>query len=363
MSGKGAVPRVSVVIPSWNGQELLPLVLDSLRLQTFRSIEVVVVDNGSEDGSLALLERVYPEVRVIALGENRGFSAAVNAGIRGTCGEYVALVNNDVELEPGWLQAMVAALDRTPEAGFAASRILRYSDDRFIDSAGDVVGVHPRGRGQGELNGPRFDEPAWVASACAAAALYRRSMLEEIGPFNEDFFAYFEDVELGLRAQIAGYRCLYVPDAVARHVGSATSELISDFKAYHCLRNIFLLYFTTFPRRYMLRYLPRFLLGRLAFAVSEAGPRVALRAALAVGRRIPGMIRRRRAIFALRRVPDEELERLLERPRRLPWAVVRERVRRVVGRRRAAVRRGRGSGPGLAGEAGATRQRASGALT
>ncbi|MFQ5872428.1 MAG: glycosyltransferase family 2 protein [Dehalococcoidia bacterium] len=318
--------RVSVVIPTWNGEELLPLVLGSLREQTFKDFEVVVVDNGSTDGSVRLLARDYPEVRVLDFDENLGFSAAVNAGIRATAGEYVALVNNDVELDPGWLWTMVTALDCESRAGFAASRIRRYWQRDTLESAGDCVSISPKGRGHGMQDGPRFDRPAWVTSASAAAAVYRRSLLEEIGLFNEDYFAYFEDVELGMRAQIAGYPCLYVPEAIAYHKGGETSRRITDFRAFYGVRNVVQVYFTTFPPRYILRYLPRLVSAKFWFALSEGGLKVSLRAALSVFRRIPRMIRRRREIFAMRRISPQELTALLDRPRPLSWALLREKI-------------------------------------
>lgn len=302
------------------------MVLDSLRRQTFTDFEVIVVDNGSRDRSLELLHREYPEVRVVALSENRGFSGGCNAGILASRGEMVALVNNDVELDPFWLQALVEGMDQEPRAGFAASRIRQYWNRNLLDSAGDRVGLSPEGRGQGHPDGPEFDRPAWVTSACCAAAIYRRTMLDEVGLFNEDFFAYFEDVELGMRCQIAGYRCLYIPTAVVYHIGSATSARIPRFKVYHGLRNMVYLYFTTFPVAYVIRHLPRLMVAKSWFVMREGGFWTGLKAGSAVIWNTPRMLRRRRRTFALRRVSDQVLETLLDPPRPLSLALLREKL-------------------------------------
>ncbi len=315
-------PRVSVVIPTWNGEKLLPMVLDSLRTQRYRDFDTVVVDNGSEDGSVELLAREYPEVRVVALPENLGFSVAVNAGIRAGDGELVALVNNDVELDPEWLAEMVAALDRDPRAGSATARIRQFRARHLLDSAGDRIRGVPEGRGYGLPDGPEFDRPGYVASPCAAAALYRRAMLDEIGLFNEDFFAYYEDVELGMRAQIAGYRCVYVPTAITYHLGSETSKRISKRAAFYRLRNLVQLQLTTLPVGYLLRSIPSLARPVLVFGVRGGGSGTCVRVGWATLRRLPAIVRRRREIFARRRISIDELREILDPPPSvLGWAI------------------------------------------
>lgn len=320
-SDGGETPRMSVIIPNWNGKGLLPDVLGSLAEQGFGDLEVVVVDNGSTDGSAEMLQDRFPGVRVVELDENRGFSAACNEGIRAAEGEYVALVNNDVELDSGWVGAMVETLDRTPDAGFAASRVRVLGEPEILESAGDRVGLTPRGRGYGTPDGPEFDRPAWVASASAAAAVYRREMLDEIGLLDDDFFMYFEDVDLGMRAQIAGYRCRYVPEAVAYHRRRGSTPDSSEFMVYHGLRNMLIVYLTTFPPRYALRYLPRFVAGRFWYGLGRGGLWTTLRAFGAVLARLPSLVRRRREIYATRERSLEELESILEPPGpvRLRW--------------------------------------------
>jgi GT2 family glycosyltransferase/SAM-dependent methyltransferase len=218
-------PEVSVVVPSWNGRELLDGVLRSLQAQTLAPLQVIVVDNGSSDGTVEHLAERWPEVEVVALLENAGFAAAVNRGVERARGEHVALVNNDVELDPGFLEAIAQGLAVHPHAGSAASKMLAFHARDTLDAAGDRMwwtGVAMQ-RGQGERDDGRYDRCEPVFSACAGAALYRHSALEAVGGFDEAFFAYLEDVDWGLRAQLAGYECVFVPTAVAYHVGSATT--------------------------------------------------------------------------------------------------------------------------------------------
>lgn len=242
-----SLPRVSVVIPNWNGAELLARVLDSLGGQLYQGFETLVVDNGSTDTSLALLESEFPETRVVALPTNLGFAGAVNAGIEKARGEIIALLNNDAVADPGWLGALVDALDRHPEVGSIASRMLDLGDPGRIDSAGDQLGIFPSNIGHGEPDDARFREPAYVLSACAGAAAFRRELFEDVGLFDERFFAYMEDVDLGVRAQLRGWDCLYEPRAVVYHEGSQTSKRMPDRRFFLLARNSLLIFFQFMP--------------------------------------------------------------------------------------------------------------------
>ena len=196
--------RVSIVIPSWNGQELLQACLRSLNQQDFQDFETIVVDGGSTDGSQEWLQSTHPEVRLIELDQNRGFAFAVNRGIEVAEGEAIVLLNNDTEAEPEWLASLVGAMERDQTAGLFASRVLQHHDRTRIDSAGDTLGLFAHQRGHGLPDGSAFEEPRYVISACAAAALYRREVFEEVGTFDERFVSYLEDVDLGVRAAYAG---------------------------------------------------------------------------------------------------------------------------------------------------------------
>lgn len=293
--------KVAVVIPTWNGQRLLPIALDSLRGQQFRDFEVIVVDNGSVDGTVDWLQREYPEVRLLVLPENRGFAAAANAGIAATDGRYVALLNNDAEADPEWLQALVRTLDELPEAGAAASRVLQRRDPARIDSAGDTLGVLAYSIGHDDVDGPLYDHPRWVPSACAAAALYRREALREVGPLDERFFAYLEDVDLGLRLLLAGWKTRYVPDAVARHEGSATAQRMGSFKLHLLLLNSLRLFVQYAPWRRLV-FGPLLLLWVVVRGVRERRPGTALLALAAFARDLPVAVGRRIAHFRSRRI-------------------------------------------------------------
>jgi GT2 family glycosyltransferase len=224
--------RVSAVLVNLDCGPLLDLVLPSLARQTWPGLDVLVVDNGSSDGSVERIEREFPAVRVLRLGRNTGFSAALNAGIRATRGEYVLSLNFDVVLEPGFVAALVDALERHPEAGWAAGAMRQLSRERAVVDAIDcyghwmlpsryVYGCDPARRRPEEYPGECL-----VFGASACAALYRRRMLEDLAldgqVFDEDLFAYFEDVDLDWRAQQRGWRCIFTPAARGAHMRGGT---------------------------------------------------------------------------------------------------------------------------------------------
>jgi GT2 family glycosyltransferase len=204
---------ISVIVVNWNRRDLLKACLQSLRRQQVKQpFEVVVVDNGSNDGSPDMVLNEWgnnPLVPIVLLRnpENRGFCAANNQGFAASDTEFVALLNNDAEAEPGWLQALASAFESRPDVGMAASKILVHEDPRRIDKVGHLI--YPdgqnRGRGTGELDQGQYDRVEEVLWPDGCAAMYRRSMLNQIGGFDEDFFAYADDAELGLRARIAGW--------------------------------------------------------------------------------------------------------------------------------------------------------------
>ncbi len=315
MTRASGSPRVSVVIPTWNGEDLLPRVLDSLGSQAFRDFETIVVDNGSEDGSLDLLARRYPDVRVVGLPRNEGFASAVNAGIAASRGEIVALLNNDAVPRPGWLAALLAAADAHPEAGSFASRMLDLADPRRIDAAGDQLGIFPSNYGHGELDGDAFASPVYVLSACAGAAAYRRTALDDVGPFDERFFAYVEDVDWGVRAQLRGHDCLYVPDAVVLHEGSKTSDRMPERRFFLLMRNSLLVFFQYMPPARRLVWAPAVLLRVLMNgAAAGPGPGAGWRAIAAALRDWPRIRARRRDARRSARLSWSELRRRLALP-------------------------------------------------
>lgn len=295
---------VSVVVPSWNGEQLLGRCLESLRRQTAAAAEVIVVDNGSTDGSPAMIARSFPEVRLIRLGRNRGFAAAVNAGIRASQTELVALLNNDAEAEPGWLAALVDAL-RGERVGMVASKILDAADPGRIEGIGLEVDPegNPRQIGRGEPDGPVFSSPREVFGPIGAAALYRRTLLDEVGLFDEDFFAYLEDVDLAWRARRAGWRCMYAPAAVVLHRRGSTARRIPRRIRYLDWRNHPWLLAKNAERSTLLRF-------ALRQPLRDAGDLLRL---LAAGRVLDGL-----TLLAARTAAAAGMPRMLLRRRALP---------------------------------------------
>ena len=310
-------PDISVVIVSWNGRQYLEPCLRALERQTGVRAEVVLVDNGSTDGTAAFVRSVFPEVRIVRLEENLGFAGGNNAGAREARGEYLAFLNNDTEADATWLSALRGAIDLESGFSLVTSRIVYMHDPDVIDSAGD--GLFRAGAAFKWRHGQHVetaDRPREVFGVCGAACLMPKAVFEELGGFDADFFASHEDVDLSYRARLRGYRCRYVPSAVVRHHGSATLGTISNFAVFHGQRNLEWVYFKNTPTPLLLRTLPSHMLydvvaaahfarlGRLGSFVKAKG------AAL---RGLPKVIAKRRRIQDSRRVDAAAIEPYLER--------------------------------------------------
>lgn len=260
--------KIAIVVPNWNGADSLGACLDSLLKQSLPA-RVIVVDNGSVDESANILAR-YDNIEVIQHATNKGFSGGVNAGFRRAledeC-EYVAAFNNDAVAEKDWLQHLVHELDAHPHVGIATGKFLN-EDGSHLDSTGDYYTVwglpYPRGRGETDLTA--YDRQNDVFGASGGASLYRVAMLRAVGLFDEDFFAYYEDVDLSFRAQLAGWKVRYTPKAIAYHQIGATSGKIKGFTTYHTLKNIPLMVWKDVPRSFFWRVWPRMVLAFWLFA-------------------------------------------------------------------------------------------------
>lgn len=257
-------PKVSVVIPNYNGGDYNRKCLLSLRNQTLSPDRIIVVDNGSTDGSAEEIEADFPEVTLFRFPENTGFTGAVNKGIAMSDGmDYVILLNNDTEAEPDFVRALTEAIGRRDDIFSCQAKMLKMDDPSVMDDAGDLYcslgWAFARGKGMPETG---FRKPAAIFSSCAGAAIYSMKILEEIGTFDDNHFAYLEDTDIGWRARIRGYRNVFIPAARVRHVGSASSGSIYNlFKVKNTSRNSIYLIYKNMPTPQILLNLPLFLAG------------------------------------------------------------------------------------------------------
>jgi GT2 family glycosyltransferase len=257
-------PVVSIIIVNWNGLAHLPDCLDSLADQTFRDFEVILVDNGSVDDSVSFVRECYPWVKLVVLDENMGFATGNNRGLYCAHGDYIITLNNDTRAEPDWLEALVRTAEAHPGAGMVGCRICSFADPDIVDSIG--MGICLDGMSRGRFRNRRWsslclldEEKILFPSACAA--LYKRAMIDEIGFFDDDFFAYAEDSDLGLRGRLAGWEALLATRAVVYHKYSQSSGSFSAFKVYLVERNHYWVVLKNFPPGHLLM-LPLFTMLR-----------------------------------------------------------------------------------------------------
>ena len=309
------MPRAiaSIVIPNWNGGHHLRICLPALRQQSEQSFELIVVDNGSTDDSEDIVHREIPEARFIKLSRNFGFARACNEGIIRAKGKHIALLNNDTEPEAGWLAALIGRLESDPELGSVASKLLVFDRRHMIHSAGDYYRIDgvPGNRGVWQADGPEYDQPAETFSACAGAAAYRREMFEQVGLFDEEFVSYCEDVDLGFRAQLAGWRCGFEPGARVYHRISASGS--GELASYYNGRNFVLVMAKNYPRSLLRRNIGKIVKAQLGFLGEslrhwrEPAARARIGGQLAGLAGIPGVMGKRRIGEQLRRISDEDL--------------------------------------------------------
>lgn len=303
-----APPALTVAVVTYNGRELLETALSSLAAQSFRDFRVLVVDNASTDGTPAWLERNWPQAQVIVHADNQGVTAALNAGLRASETGLTMLLNNDMELHPDCLGELVRTLREYPQAGSATPKLLSFQDRQVLDGAGDTfnwAGVGWR-RGHGERDVGQYDRPQAIFGACGGAAMYTREALRAVGLLDEDFFAFYEDVDWAFRAQLAGFECRYVPSAIAYHVGSATlGRGYTDFTRYHIWRNGIWVVLKDYPLPLLCWALPRVVARQaenLWVAVRERKLGLWWRVWRDVARALPVTMRKRGAVQRTRRV-------------------------------------------------------------
>ena len=246
--------RVTIIVVNWNGRRFLEDCLGSLCCQTYPYRETILVDNGSTDSSVGFAREKLPGVKIIELGENRGFTGGNLAGLDAARGEFIMLLNNDTRADEMWLETILQPMLQDPTVGICASKLV-FADDKKINSAGDGITTAAVGFNLGlGKDGALFNKSGPVFGACAAAVLYRRKMLDEIGFLDDDFFLYDEDTDLNFRAQLAGWKCVYVPGAVVHHVSNATAGRLSDTHVYYHTRNLEFVWLKNMPLGLMVRF-------------------------------------------------------------------------------------------------------------
>ena len=296
-------PKVTVVIVNWNGERFLDHCLSALLAQTVAPHEIILVDNASSDASLDIVRR-FPSVRLLAQNENLGFARGNNLAIQAAAAEseWIALLNPDAFVEPHWLEGLLSAARDYPAFDVFGSKLVNAADPAVLDGAGDAY--HFSGlvwrTGHGVPVSEGADETREMFSPCAAAAMYRRTALQRVGGFDEDFFCYIEDVDMGFRLRLHGYRCLYVPQSVAHHVGSGTTGgQHGDFASYHGHRNLVWTFVKDMPGWLFWLFLPVHLALNIITVVwfSFRGQgKLILKAKLDAVRGLPRMWRKRRVI-------------------------------------------------------------------
>jgi GT2 family glycosyltransferase len=315
---KNLQSKISIVIVNWNGAAHLPVCLNALRAQTYRHFEVIVADNASRDDSRQLLARDYPEVKVVALPENRGFTGGNNAGIRAASGEIIILLNNDTEVDPHWLEEILAAFERHPEAGLVASKMKLFDRRDTFHTAGDFYRLDgmPGNRGVWEVDRGQYDCEEYVFSACGGSAAYRKSMLDQIGLLDEDFFYSCEDIDLAWRAQLAGWKCVYAPKAIVYHKLSATGG--GATASFYDGRNFIYVIAKDYPSSLWKKYRGAIIRQQWSLftealsAWRGEAARARMRGMISGVLHLPQLLRKRRRIQATRQVDDAYLLSVLK---------------------------------------------------
>jgi GT2 family glycosyltransferase len=317
-AASGQRPAASIIVINWNGAQHLPVCLNALRAQTLRDFEIIVADNASRDDSLQLLARDYPEVNVVALSKNLGFTGGNNAGIRVARGEFIVLLNNDTEVDAHWLEEILAAFERHPEAGLVASKMKLFDRRDTFHTAGDFYRLDglPGNRGVWETDRGQYDREEYVFSACGGSAAYRKSMLDQIGLLDEDFFYSCEDIDLAWRAQLAGWKCVYAPKAVVYHKLSATGG--GATASFYDGRNFIYVIAKNYPSSLWTKYRGAIIRKQWSLFAAAlrawrgAAARAKMRGMISGLFHLPQLLKKRRLIQASRNVDDAYLLSILK---------------------------------------------------
>ena len=258
---------IGIVIPNFNGVKHLDVCFRSLSEQSYSGFNVLLIDNNSADDSVEFVKKYYPEVEIIVNPENYGFAKAVNIGINrfldSGC-DYILLLNNDIECDKNFVSEMVKGFV-SDNIGSIACKMINYYNRDTIDSAGDFIKRKgsPYARGHGELDNGQYDKPEYIFGTCAGAALYKAEVFQKVGLFDEDFFAYYEDVDMDLRMQLMGYKCWYNPKAVCWHKRGATIKSRIGYETMLCEKNLVAFRLKNYPMSLYIKYQVFFTAGRM----------------------------------------------------------------------------------------------------
>lgn len=311
-------PKISVIIPNWNGKCFLAVCLGSLRSQSFKDIEVIIVDNGSTDGSIEFIKDNYPETIIEQFSNNKGFSAAVNKGIKKSKGDYIFLLNNDTEVDKNCLLVLNNILDKDKEIGFCAVKMLYFNNRSIINDAGDIFSIYgiAHQRGKSERDKGQYNKRELIFGACAGAAIYRRELFDKIGLFDEDFFAYLEDVDFSFRAQLLGFKCLYVPEAVVYHIDGGTSKKINNFSRFLTLRNSIYIIIKNFPLSPLIKFSPFLLASQVRnifVGIKHKCFRLIIKVYLDFFKNLPVLLKKRKKIQKGKKIADKYLTSIMSK--------------------------------------------------
>lgn len=312
------MPSASIIIPNLNGRHHLNDCLNSIRQQTVTDFEVVLADNGSTDGSQAFVKQHFPEVRLVEIGYNSGFTGACNAGYMASTGKIAILLNNDTEVVPTWLASILDAFDRFPNVGIVACKMMLFDQRDHFHTAGDFYRIDgiPGNRGVWQKDEGQYEQEEFVFSGCGGGAAYRRTMIEEIGFLDDDFFFSCEDVDLAWRAQLAGWKTLYVPTAVIYHKLKASAGA-GPMSSYYDGRNFLYIIWKNYPTSLLQQHWPKILKAQwnitkeALLAWRGEAARATLRGQLAGLMGVTSMWPKRQRIQQNRQIDDESLTAVL----------------------------------------------------
>lgn len=261
---------ISIIIPTHNGLENLKMCYSHILKQSYKDFNLIVVDNGSTDGSLDYFLKNYSEVIFLKLEKNFGFAKATNTGVKYAIENHhpdiILLLNNDIEIPENFLEKGAGTFESVKEASFVAVKMLNYFKRDIIDDAGDFIksnGGSPLARGHGEKDEGQYDKAEFIFGACAGAAFYKSELFIKCGFFDEDFISYLEDVDLSFRFQLAGYKCYYNPELVCYHKRGETIKQFKGMEAYYSEKNLVNLRLKNYPLSIYIKYTPLFFAARL----------------------------------------------------------------------------------------------------